>query len=124
MKIVIYNKNNYDRDFIEYLPNIIEKLFNKSFSRRRLQRLDKEFNINSIGIIRFSIKNIKISEQPNSYTLEIDKNKKYDHESLESLINLITYGNRSCKGYLIVYDIFKYIAENIDTLYKEWLDGS
>ncbi len=124
MKIVIYNKNNYDRKFIEYIPSIIERLFNRSFSRKRLQLLDKEFKINSLGIIRFSIKNIKISEQPNSYTLEIDKNKKYDHESLESLINLITYGNRNCKGYLIVYDIFKYIAENVDTLYKEWLDGS
>lgn len=124
MKVIIYNKDNYSRKFIEDLPNIALDLFNSLFNRHRLKIISDEFNIDSIGAIRFSLKNMIISEQPNSYSISINKTLKFNHLPIDSVINLITYGNRNCKGYTIVLDIFNYIAKNIDILYKEWLDGS
>jgi hypothetical protein len=124
MKIILYNKDEYNRKFIEDLPSIALKLFNNSFNRMRLSNIDNEFDIDSLNIIRFALKNLIISEQPNSYSISINKNLKYDHQPVDSLINVITYGNRNCRGYTIVLDIFNYIVKNIDILYKEWLDGS
>lgn len=125
MKLVIYNKENYHKDFIyHYLPELILNTFNGSINLKKIDTINDEFGIDTLNIIRFALKSLKITEQPNSYTIEIDKNKKYKHENVNSLISLITYGNRSCKGYSIVYDIFKFIAEKIDQLYEEWLDGS
>lgn len=123
MKIVIYSKDDYSREFIDYIPSIALKLFNESFNRKRLFNIDKEFNINSLNIIRFALENLSVSEQPNSYTISINKNLKFEHQPIDSLINLITYGNRDCKGYTIVLDIFNYIAKKVNILYKEWLDG-
>ena len=119
MKIIISGKDNYSRKFIEDIPNKILELFNELFNRKRLSLIDKEFDINSLNIIRFALENLSISEQSNSYSISINKNLKFDHQSVDSLINLITYGNRNCKGYTIVLDIFNYIAKNIDILYKE-----
>lgn len=125
MKLVIYKKNELYKDFIyKYLPSLILNIFNGSYDLKRLKLIDDEFSIDSMSIIRFSLKNLKVSEQPNSFTIEIDKNKRYKKENVESLINLVTYGNRSCKGYPIVHDIFKFIADHIDQIYEEWLDGN
>lgn len=124
MKIILYNKDEYNRKFIEDLPSIALKLFNNSFNKMRLSSIDNEFDIDSLNIIRFALKNLIISEQPNSYSISINKNLKYDHQPVDSLISVITYGNRNCRGYTIVLDIFNYIVKNIDILYKEWLDGS
>lgn len=124
MKIILYDKDEYNRKFIKDLPSVALKLFNNLFNRMRLSNIDKEFDIDSLNIIRFALKNLIISEQPNSYSISINKNLKYDHQPIDSLINVITYGNRNCRGYTIVLDIFNYIAKNIDILYKEWLDGS
>jgi len=119
MKIILYNKDEYNRKFIEDLPSIALKLFNNSFNRMRLLNIDREFDIDSLNIIKFALKNLIISEQPNSYSISINKNLKYDHQPVDSLINVITYGNRNCRGYTIVLDIFNYIVKNIDILYKE-----
>lgn len=123
MKIIIYNKDKYSKEFITWLSKELLKIFNDSFNRKRLVRIDKEFNIDSLNIIKFALNNLCIDEQSNSYSISINKNLKFDHQPLDSLINLITYGNRSCRGYTIILDIFNYIAKNIDILYKEWLDG-
>lgn len=123
MKIIIYNKDTYSKEFITWLSKELLKIFNDSFNRKRLAIIDKEFNIDSLNIIKFALNNLCINEQSNSYSISINKNLKFDHQPLDSLINLITYGNRSCKGYAIILDIFNYIVKNIDILYKEWLDG-
>lgn len=125
MKIIIYNKKNYNKKFIEdYLPELILSTFNGSLNLKKINEIDKEFDIDSISIIRFALSHLKISEQPNSYVIEIDKNKKYKRKNVESLINLIIYGNRTCRGYPLVYEIFSFVADHIDSLYKEWVDGN
>ncbi len=123
MKIIIYNKDIYSKEFITWLSKELLRIFNDSFNKKRFFRIDKEFNIDSLNIIKFALKNLSISEQSNSYSISINKNLKYEHQPVDSLINLITYGNRSCKGYAIILDVFNYIANNIDILYREWLDG-
>jgi len=123
VKIIIYNKDIYSKEFITWLSKELLRIFNDSFNKKRFFRIDKEFNIDSLNIIKFALKNLSISEQSNSYSISINKNLKYEHQPVDSLINLITYGNRSCKGYAIILDVFNYIANNIDILYREWLDG-
>lgn len=123
MKLIIYNKKKYLKNFIsDYLPLLISKSFDKLCDKKRLALFDKEFNIDSLDIINEALDNLRVSEQQTSYILEIDKNKKYKGKSIDSYINLITYGNRDCKGYKIIYFIFNSIAKNIDELYEGWLE--
>lgn len=124
MKLIIYNKNNYNKEFIyDYLPKLMLDLLNNSINYKHINRLDSEFKIDSAYILKFSVRNFKITEQVNSYTIEVDKNKKIKGYNLDSLINLITYGNRSCRGYLLLNKIFRFVADNLDQIYEEWLDG-
>lgn len=125
MQIILYDKGNYKKQFVyNYLPLYIRDYVLNSLSNNKLRLLNSEFNINSKEIIKEALNSLHISETPNTYVIAIDKNKRYKNENLSSLINLITYGNRSCKGYNIVYDAFNTIASKIDIIYKEWLDGS
>ena len=102
MKIIIYNKKNYNKKFIEdYLPELILSTFNGSLNLKKINEIDKEFNIDSISIIRFALSHLKISEQPNSYVIEIDKNKKYKHKNVPLSILLSKPRNR-----FLIYGFF------------------
>lgn len=121
MKIIIYNKNDFDKLFIyEYIPRLIKNYFSDLFDQKRLDVINNTFGINSFDIIMFALDNLKIYSQPDAYIIEIDKNLRYKNINVDSIINLITYGNRECKGYPLIYNIFKIIAENVERIYEKW----
>ncbi len=120
MQLTIHNKDLYSKEFVfGYLRRYIYELFIKHNDPIRFKVIDKEFGIDCLEAVKYALANLQVSETTNSYLISINKNLRYKNANLDSLINLITYGNRSCKGYTLVYDIFNYIANNLDIIYKE-----
>jgi len=125
MKIIINSGGkNIDSFVYTYLPNYINKLFINTLDLNRLNSFNKELNLNSYNLINNLLKSLNISKINNtSYDISINKNIKINGKSALTYLNFITYGNRSIKGYPIVYNIFKIIANNIDSIYEQYERG-
>ena len=121
MKLTI--EKIYSKDFIDYVVNYIQNKVIDTFNNIEAQKINKEFNIDTYQIFKLAAKNLIIKESPTNYTVTINRNVKYKGYNLNSLVNMITYGNRTCKGYPLIEKIFNLVHNNIDILYKEWLIG-
>jgi hypothetical protein len=121
MNILINKKVN--QDFVIYLKKYIFKYFIDICDKRKLKLIDEEFKIKSYKILFIAFKLLKITNTTEYYVIYIDKNLTVDGKRLSTLINMITYGNRSVKGYTIVLDIFKSIKKNISYIYDDWKNG-
>ena len=107
-----------------YLKTYIYDLFVKSVSRLRLKAFDEEFEIDSYEILRKAMANLLITKNGNNqYIIKINNLLKVDDNYINYYINLITYGNREIKGYPIILDIFKFIYNNVNKIYREWGDN-
>lgn len=106
------------------LPKYLLSEFYFRVDKRRILAIDKEFDIDSFNIIKLALENLTISKVNQlMYIISINKNLKINHISIESYINLITYGNRSVKGYPIIREIFKDTSENIEEIWEKWKNG-
>jgi len=126
MQITIKTTNSLKNEFFiyNYLKNKPYQIFLKNVDLNRLRAFDREFNINSFNILRIALTNLLITKNGNSeYSIKINKVIKVQGKDLDYWINLITYGNRTIKGYTILLKIFDYISNNIGLIYKEWEDG-
>lgn len=124
MKIILYNKNNYNKQFVyNYLKHYMLKLVDELYSSKKCKQLSQKLNVNILSVIKYSINTLIISTTNDSYILSINKNIRYKDYNLKALINYINYGDREIKGYRLLYNIFEYVVKNIDSIYKEWLDG-
>ena len=126
MQITITNKSdsNINNFVYGYLRLHIYDLFLKSVNRSRLKEFDELFKINSFHILQVAMSNLLITKNGNyEYSIKINKTIKIYGDYITSWINIITYGNREIKGYTILIDIFKYVSDNIVTLYEGWLNG-
>ena len=122
MDIVIskdYNETFVKVYLIEYIHDMILDLFDSD----KVINLDNEFNIDSEKVFEKVADNLVVNETPSSYKISINKNIKFNGTNLLRLVNLITYGSRSCRGYTLILDLFRYIKDHLDILYKRWLDG-
>ena len=124
MKLVIKNKNDYDERFIKnYLKKLMIKLIKDNYNLSRALQFNQELNLNVLNIFIYAVKTINISESGDSWIISIDKTKIYGNYNLSKLIFYITYGTRTIKGYKLLYNIFEYIANNLELIYREWLNG-
>ena len=117
---IVFNKS-YGERFAKYLIIYMYSLADSIIDLKRCDNIDNEFNINSKQIILAAIKNSSIDSTDDKFIIRINKNLKYNHMNMNKLINQITYGNRSVKGYRIIEDLFKYIQGDIKNIYEEWL---
>ena len=113
----------YSKDFIDYIVDYIGEKVIDTFNNIEVQKIDQEFNINTYQVFKLAVRNLIIKESSTNYTITINKNIRYNGNNLNSLVNMITYGNRTCKGYPLIEKIFNLVHNNIDILYKEWLIG-
>ena len=121
MQLIIKNKDNYEKQFIyNYLPKYIKSLTLNSLDSKKLDNLDINFKINSKQIIEKILNNLNVNETWDSYVLYINKSKLYNGKNLNSWYNIITFGNRSCKGYPLLDNIIRFIADRIDIIYIKW----
>ena len=124
--IIISNSRDLDETFIyKYLPIYFYKEFLSMVDETRLKEFDEFFDIDSFEILKKALKNLLITKNGMyEYIIKVNKILKYDDVSINSWINVITYGNREIKGYPILIDLFNDISENIQDIYKEWEDGN
>lgn len=112
--------DTYDKNFVYWLKYYMYDTVKRNLNYHKCENFNYEYNINAEDIILFSIKSIKISHIIDKYILFIDKNKFYKNMNIEKLVNLITYGSRTVKGYRIIPDIFSLVETNFDNIYREW----
>ena len=120
MQLIIDKK--YNKNFVyKYLPELAIKLLNQTCNYTRIKQINSELQIDTLGIIKLALLTMLRSESTIAYTLIIDKRIMVKDIPLDTMINYITYGNRTFKGYPILLNIFNSIVDNLDELYKGWL---
>jgi hypothetical protein len=123
MKLIL-DKKLYKHDFIySYLKSFIFDLFKQLCDKRKLKLIDDEFNIHSYTALLVAFRLLKITNTSDSYVLSINKNLIIENHRLNTLIDMITYGNRSVKGYPIILKVFDIIKKNISYIYEDWLEN-
>lgn len=125
MNLVISNKQRYDKYFIKvYLPKYLLKSIYEHFDRRKVLKMEEFLDINILSLFKYALLNLVVKESWDSYIISINKNKLYKGYNLNRLIDYVTYGSRSEKGYSLFRDTFGLVEKNIDRIYEEWLNGS
>lgn len=122
MQLTITNKtlDNIDNFVYQYLPRYINNIFEKSINKKRLQAFDKIYKINSYQILNRALKNLLITKNGNNqYNIKINNVIKIDDRYIDYYIKLINYGSRDIKGYPFIRNLFNYIKDNINKIYKE-----
>jgi len=122
MQLTITNKtlDNIDNFVYQYLPRYINNIFEKSINKKRLQAFDKLYKINSYQILNRALKNLLITKNGNNqYNIKINNVIKIDDRYIDYYIKLINYGSRDIKGYPFIRNLFNYIKDNINKIYKE-----
>lgn len=106
----------------DFIPKVIKSYAKKYYIKSLpLEREIKRLNIgvNSVlEIINYAMDNAKVVLIDGSYDLEIGKNCKIGIYEVETLLNLITYGNANTKGNNILTKAIKYVKDNLMWLRK------
>lgn len=124
MQIKIVSENQIDNFVKVFIPNYIMSRFETNVNKFLLHRFDDMFDIDSYGALKFALRNLLITkEKTDTYIIKFDKSLRYDEYFIMDYVNLITYGTREIRGYPILLDIFKYVSDNISTLYTMWEVG-
>lgn len=115
---------NYGYRFAKYIRIYAFNIAKNIIEPDRCKNIDDEFNIKSKDIILFALKNLSISGDIDNYILRINNNILFNSMNLKKLIDEITYGNRTVRGYKIIDYIFNYIQQDISSIYERWItDG-
>lgn len=81
--------------------------------------LKKNYKISLEQLVNTVCNNFKISKYGNEYIIRLNKSVKInDTTYLESLVNLVDYGNTEIKGVNFFSSIIKEIEENINNYYR------
>jgi len=127
MQLTISNNslNNIDIFIYSYLPGYIKKLFEISVDKKRFKPFDREYKINSYSLLKKALNNLIISKNGNNqYIIKTNNIIKVNNLTLDYYLRLINYGTREIKGYPLISELFNYIKDNINKIYKEWDGGN
>ena len=121
-------KASYGQTFThQKLPRLFLKLIrtelNKPTNITILTYIRDIYDINYIELNRLLAANLLISMYADNVIIRFNNIKIKETEDgepvfLETLINIINYGNREVRGLNIINDIINYLGSHIDTLYK------
>lgn len=121
MKLVINKK--YSRDFVyNYLPKYINDLVVANYNPTRAYGINQELKINLLNVFIQAVRTLRMHETGASYMLLVNKNVRVKNKSLEEVINYITYGSRTFKGYPLLLNVFNTVSNNLYIIYQRWLD--
>ena len=112
-----------DSDYFvyNYLPKYIYRLVINRLDITKLSLFDDYFKFNSRNIILYALRNLLVTREATYlYNISINKNHWYKGVNISSFIKVLTYGNRELKGYTIVLDTFRYVANNIEDIYMRY----
>lgn len=115
---------NLNPEFIDFLVSYIriESLKAIKNHKYQLNQMSEEYKIDVVTALAWVLKNGLITHKTDS-TCEIafSNTLKYDSYTCDQLINLVTYGTRTTKGWVYILNIFKLISNDINVLYNRWL---
>lgn len=123
-KINSNNKEDINQFIYAHLKTYIYALFNRLVNKKKLQLFDTEFGINSLEILRTSLRNLLITKNGETYTINTTNTIKINGNYINYYIDLITYGNREIQGYPILLKVFRFVEKNINVIYREWKHGN
>lgn len=143
MKLLISsaNKKSIHRFITSSVFPTAEKYLRANINQKRLDRIDEYLNslnisdfsnrvareIKSKDILIAGVNNLKILTVINGiYSIGVNPFIKMPgiKATIADLVSLITYGTTQTPAYPIFCDMFKYISDNIETLYNKFeLDG-
>lgn len=118
MKINI--STEYPIKFVLDLRKYLVEALTIIIRQERLEYYYKKENIDLLKLLIYTISNLKVMKNAREYTLYIDPYMVYNGNNLVKLLNKITYGTRTLKGYPILEELFKYTQANINVYYDRW----
>lgn len=137
MKIEITNTNRtLDYKFGEWIIEVVSNEIKSNIDEKKLIRWNEYLNTDGVlkftsrksilakEIIYLGIDNLRLSELPNRFIIEINPNKYVpgvDKVKVVSACKLINYGNATMKGYPIFSNSFEMVVQNIDSLIEIYL---
>lgn len=124
--------------FCKYIKQQLENLFNKSFDRNKVIKLEEYLNsYNNIrqiipkksyysvyDIYRLALESLRVKQINNyTYELRIDNNilLPNSYTKLSSILALLEFGTLSVKKYGLLNTCMDIIAKNLTTYYLEYL---
>lgn len=123
MKLIIETQ---DEDFAtEYIPQILTEYIITKYrvsSAKKMNTYLEGFNVkeNVRAILLYAVETLKKTPDGKTYVLEVDKNRSVPNTvfSLETVVNLITYGTIEIRGYDLLIKAFQFVNKKLNTLKK------
>jgi hypothetical protein len=121
MKLII---DTQDENFAKvYIPQVLTEYVITKYrdaSAKKLNAYLEGFNVKQTvrTILLYAVETLKIRQEGKEYILEVDKNKNVPNTvfSLETVVNLITYGAVDVKGYDIMLKAFNFVSKKLNML--------
>lgn len=121
MKFKISSK--YPEEFVLGLKPLLREQLLAILDPGRVEYYQKRLRINIVNILLLAINSMQYSKNSVNYTFTLSKTARYKNQNLADLVQKITYGNLSMKGYPVLEQVFKNSEKNITVLYDRWLDS-
>lgn len=134
MTITVPKENDYDVDFVNWLIEYTKTYIISSLDEQKLKRIDSYIKENKVfqsifkktisskDAIFIALNNLKFTEYPNRFVISINPNSVIPGTQIKVLnvSKLINFGTLSILGYPIFVKNFKYIEDNLETLYEKY----
>lgn len=115
----------YNNDtFVCWLKNKLQSLlYRKLFDRKIIayQVYFNEYNIRLVSLLQQAIRNIQVIRTRDRYRLSISDNLYYNNFNVSTICKIIDYGILNTKGTALFTETCKYMMENLQRLYDEYL---
>lgn len=136
MIITIYDNNNYEDEFFNWLIGEIREYVFSSINDSKLLEIDNYINsndffksvfkksISSKEALYASMYNLQIKKYWNRVVIQIDPNAVL-HNTTTKLITvakLVNYGALSVIGYPVITKCFKFVEDHIKGFYEKYLE--
>lgn len=123
MQLQITSKNSDIEYFIkDYLLPEMRDLFIAEVNLKKLKKFDKLLGVSSYNVLLYYMTHLSVSHiGDDKYIIKSNDYTVVKNKPIVYYINYITYGNLNIQGYKILINIFKYIKENINDIYEDYL---
>lgn len=118
---------DYPNAFVyQYLPKIITNMFYNKIAQHKESKMNSYLSDNyDMQIVELLpiLCDIKVEKYRYAYIMQINMNKSKINSkySVAEILHLIDYGNIEVKGLHIINNIFEYIRNNLNMLYRLYM---
>jgi hypothetical protein len=126
MKLIIDTQDDIFAS--EFIPEVLRGYVIKNYRESKARNINNYlYTFNAKYSVKeslmYAIDTLKVSNENNKYTIEVDKNKNLPHTafSIDTVVKLITYGTADVKGYDIFLKAFEFVTKKIKTLKKMYI---